>query len=479
MKNVKPILEKVAFGWGQFEPAIVGFIAAKLPFAARGLHGNAKTTVAKMLAKAMAVVKTDLTADEVKSVCNKDDGMRYFSCDKASMIVLAGIPDMDATKRNGSLAFIPSKSTVIGPNVIGVVLDEITRSPKETQNYLLEIIENKTCAGVPLHYQFLIATLNPETYKGALKLDAALWDRFAGVIPISDLSNVQADDVEHMISINMEREHNEEYNNSIANELRPRIQKTREIYQQWLKQPDTLGRVKSYIAQVTSLSQQRFSNLKQCDIRFSGREMANLLWRSLLGIGAYYSAVYNWTEGEALSVAAKDVINYCIILKHNIDGEAQQIIQHQHSDAVYILRATSQGEGGKIQLAFAKANSAEQRIDFWSEYSDKVFKHLDGAEYEVMLESTLEKIEAMGANDKTTPQQKIAAKARFYGIVKSQPAYEQMALRVEGAMVCQLILAMREKNISVQNEPYKSVLSKPELNSGEIVDLLVNLLEKK
>ena len=169
--KTKGIISKVAFGWDDIEAAIISFVAAELPFVFQGVHGNAKTTVGKLIGYVYG-----------------DDTFRYFDCSKANLIAMAGFPDAEKMK-NGEQAFVPNNRSLIGSDkfkVRVVLLDELTRAPKEAQNLLLEVVENKSVFGIPTGHKICIATMNPETYRSAIKLDQALIDRFVGYLPIPD-----------------------------------------------------------------------------------------------------------------------------------------------------------------------------------------------------------------------------------------------------------------------------------------------------
>lgn len=461
------LLDKVAHGWGKFEPSIIGLIVGHLPFTCRGVHGNSKTTVAKVLARAMI----DKTIFEKTG----DTGVRFVSCDKASMVTLAGLPDMESSRRDGEVKFLPAKNTLLGENVLAVVLDEVTRAPKETGNYLLEVVENKTLMGAKLHFKFLMGTMNPETYKGALKLDAALLDRFAAVLPISDLSDVDSNDVEKMIEINMNREVNPNYDNEIADLLRERIEATRAKYKEFLLRDEIRDKVKSYVGQLSSLSQAKIKSVQNEQI-LSGREMGALLWRAIIAIASYYAGVNNMADGDALVRASDDVLDYSIILKHNMSPDVANTLKSLQKDAQFILRASCQGDGNKVLFAFAKAATPNQKINFWRSHIDSVIKNIEQADIDVMMDSTLEKIEGMTKSvGKIIDTEILKTKAEFYSITRSKKQMSRVVDKIEGGMLCELIHQMRKNNVNPANEPYRSILSKPILKSNEVVDLLISI----
>lgn len=472
VKTKKPILDKVASTWGKLEPTLLGLVAAKLPVACRGTHGNAKTTIAKMLARALV--------DKDFLERTKDTGVRYYSCDKANYIALGGIPDIEGSKTLGSMAFIPSKSSVIGPNAKVLILDELTRAPKDTQNYLLEIIESRTFSGVELSWEALIATMNPETYKSAMKLDAALLDRFAALLPINSLEDVDAPTLNEMIQTNMSRTTNPLYDAEIADVLRERITNTRAQYQKFLEDEEVLERVRGYYEQFCSYAQSKLTALKDPTQILSGREMANLLWRSCLAIAAYYVAVQGHTEGEALCTASDNVLEYSIILKHQIQSEMEKTLRVGHREAQYMLRASTKGEAGKIQMAFARAGNTFAKIDFWRSNIDKVVQHIAVDDATTMIEATLDKLNNLKEEDsKRTDTDIMRMRAELWSILKPHTSFAPVTDRVEGGIVCQLISTLRKAHVNPMNEPFKTVFAKATLKASDISDLIVSLTKDK
>lgn len=476
----KTTLEKIAHGWAHLEPAIIGYVAANIPFAARGMHGNAKTTVAKAIGLAM----TDALVDEHnKKKTSHDDGIRYFSCDKASIIALAGIPDANQTRETGTLQFIPSRSTVLGPDVVGIILDELGRAPKEVQNFLLEIIEHKTIFGIPLSYKFLMATMNPETYKSSMKLDAALLDRFAGLLPIPDFTDIDSADAEAMMKINMNRTNDADYEKNIAKELRAKIDATKAKYNELIKSEDVLSRVSGYVGQLTSIAQSRFaSNNQEGDVKLSGREISNLLWRSIIALAAYHMAVNNWQEGQSLVAAAQEVINYGIILKHQLPENLANIVRATHNDAKFILQATAKGEAGKILIAFAKSNSASAKVEFWRSNIDSIIKHVTPEDMTTMMEETLEKVHSLKPkkDDKTNKHEveSLKMQAELFAISRGKKELSGAVDRIEGSMLCKLIQVLRDKNSRVNDPSNVVAFGGNKIAANNIVDIIVAMSDK-
>ena len=176
------ILDRVNYGYQDLEPIVVGLMAMNKSFMLIGRHGTGKTRLARALSKGYG-----------------DKGFVFYDATKDDLISIAGIPDPESLKA-GRLHFVPHERSIWDKSTI--VVDEITRAGKESQNLWLEILEERTCFGLPLAYRTVVATANPESYAAAFQLDEALLDRFHAVIPVPEAQeNVTAADVQAMIGL--------------------------------------------------------------------------------------------------------------------------------------------------------------------------------------------------------------------------------------------------------------------------------------
>src|SRR5215475_2063978 len=176
------ILDRVNYGYQDLEPIVVGLMAMNKSFILIGRHGTGKTRLARALSKGYG-----------------DKGFVFYDATKDDLISIAGIPDPESLK-SGRLYFVPHERSIWDKSTI--VVDEITRAGKESQNLWLEILEDRTCFGLPLAYRSIIATANPESYAAAFQLDEALLDRFHAVIPTPDMQEgVDAAVVQRMITL--------------------------------------------------------------------------------------------------------------------------------------------------------------------------------------------------------------------------------------------------------------------------------------
>ena len=185
------IISNYLFGWDYLEPIIIGSIALEENILFLGKHGTGKSSLARFLASAIS--------DEN----NKMKLMKY-AMDKENLLSMVGCPNPEKL-RVGKLDYATHERSIFNADI--VLMDEITRASKENQNMVLEMLEERTVFGKPLKYRFVVATANDETYKGAMKLDAALLDRFVAVIPVPDLMGVKsvltAEEIFEMINLNL------------------------------------------------------------------------------------------------------------------------------------------------------------------------------------------------------------------------------------------------------------------------------------
>lgn len=461
----KSVITKVAFGWENIEAPIIAFVAAELPFVFQGVHGNAKTTVGKLIGHVYG-----------------DNTFRYFDCSKANLIAMAGFPDAKKMAA-GEQAFVPNNRSLIGSDkhpVKVILLDELTRAPKEAQNLLLEVVENKSVFGIPTGHMICIATMNPETYRNAMKLDQALIDRFVGYIPVPDYKESSSEDIEAMIKINMAQEVDKDYIDNVGKELKTVVESVRTKYQEFLKDAGIQDRVSGYVAQLYDYAKGKFGDDEDAPYS-SGREQAAQLWRAIMALGAYYVVVKGKDDREALVDAAQESIKYCLVTKHTMQDKYTRILETAHQSFKFILMSTGKGAAGKLQIAYAKSISPHAKLTFWDQYYDDVLKHCDASAQTEMLQGTLDAIDnyaPRNAKEKSNAEQeRLSMRARLYGIAKRKPEFASTADQLEGALICQLVAGMNARNLTTATEPFKATLTKPTVKSSDIVDLIVHLTQ--
>ena len=461
--KTKGIISKVAFGWDSIEAPIIAFVAAELPFVFQGVHGNAKTTVGKLIGHVYG-----------------DGTFRFFDCAKANLIGMAGFPDMEKMK-SGEQAFVPNNRSLIGSDkfpVRVILLDELTRAPKEAQNLLLELVEGKTIFGIETGHRVLIATMNPESYRSAMKLDAALIDRFVAYLPVPDYKEATAEDIEAMMKINMAQQIDSEYFAKVGKELSDKVITVRKKYEELIHDELILDRVAGYVSQVYELTKARLGDSEDAPY-ISGREQAAQLWRAIISLAAYYMVVQKRSEREALVDAAQEALKYCIVSKHTLLDEHTRILQTAHQASKFILMATGTGEAGKLQIAYAKSLSPTAKITFLEQYYDDILKHCDATLQNEMLQSTLEAIDEYtppnASQRKDSEKDKLRMRGQLFAIAKRRKEFDNVSDKLEGALICELIAGMNAKRIRNSAEPFLSTLTKPTIKASDISDLITHL----
>lgn len=467
--NKHHVISKIAHGWGDIEAPIIAFAAARLPFLMQGMHGNAKTSVGKLLGFVYG-----------------NDSFRYVDCAKANLISMCGFPDMDKMKA-GEQAFVPNNRSLIGSDKYKVdvaLLDEITRAPKEVGNQLLEFIESGTIYGIPTGVKLIIATCNPDSYKGATKMDAALLDRFVACLPINDFKEVSSDDVEAMIRINIKQELDPKYVENTGKELKRVVEAVAKKYQELIKDTDVQDRIGAYAANMVSMCKAKWNAAGIEGAPYiSGREAASQFWRAIIALAAYYMEVYKRDPGLAYVDAARDAIKYCWIVKHGMEESFSRAVETVHREMIFLLRQTAKGAAGKVGMAYAKAMTPQAKLNFWEQHLTEVTKHCDASMMTEMMSGTMTSIDdyvpATAPAKKSRDKDMLSWRARLYGISKQHKDFTTTADSLEGQLVCQLITGMNAIGATLDTAPYKHSLCTDVIDSSNITDLLVGLTSNK
>lgn len=467
-KKQKGIITKVAHGWDEIEAPIVAFAAGRLTYLMQGLHGNSKTTVGKLLGYIF------YEGDD------KPSSFRYYDCSKSNIITMAGFLDTERMKK-GEQAFIPNDKSLIGSEkspVRVILLDEVTRTPKDSANELLEVIENKKVFGIPTGHELLIGTANPDSYRGAMKLDSALLDRFVACLPIPDFKEVSADDVKAMVEINIKMERNPDYLKEVGLELKAQVEEVRKKYLELLNDDSVCSRITAYEAQLVSRCKNKWGTGDDAPY-LSGREVANQFWRAILALAAYELVVNKRDERVAFVEAARAAIKYCWVTKHGMEDNFSRTVETFHNDSKFLLMATGKGKAGKVQTAFGESTTPAAKIHFWEKNLDDAAKYCDAGMLTEMMESTLTAIDTYAPTTaeakKTRDADVLSMSARLYGISKKNAAFQTTADKLEGSLLCSLIAGMNAAGVSLNNDPFKTALSKEAIASDDLVDLLVHL----
>ncbi len=167
------------YGMERVESAVLSGLVTGDPVLLIGSHGTGKTLLCHRLAQAM--------------------GMEFWAYDasKALFEDVLGFPD-PSSLASGRVEYVPTSISIWGKEF--VLVDELSRANPSMQNKWLEVIRSRRIMGKGLDgLKFVIAAMNPPTYIGAHPLDAALAGRFALVVPVPEVSEMENDAVSRIV----------------------------------------------------------------------------------------------------------------------------------------------------------------------------------------------------------------------------------------------------------------------------------------
>ena len=377
------VLDTINFGYDALEPVILGLVALNKSFMLIGRHGTGKTRLARSLSRAFG-----------------DDAFVFYDATKDDLISIAGIPDPEGLKR-GTLRFVAHERSIW--NKATIVVDEITRAGKESQNLWLEILEQRTCFGLPLAYRTLIATANPESYAAAFQLDEALLDRFHAVIPVPEhQQGVSSDDVKAMIALAARGESGGPEPETLA-----RVFAEIQGAHQALIQEGAAARVADYLGKlVPSL----LGLLKeQTGPYMSARTYARNLPETILAIAAYHKAA---GSERPLQKAAVEALRYAVATKLQIKPA---LLDAFHQAASPLLDSAESGEGQRLRLELSAAQTFEQRIAFVQEHWQGIKQSLAADEIEKIFGDLLKGASQKGEQEKLVELRDVVQKLGYVG----------------------------------------------------------------
>ncbi len=412
------MLEKIAIGWEKIEPVFLANIALKKPFILLGRHGTSKTTCAK----------------EISKIYDKDN-FRFYDATKDDLISIAGIPIPEKLAQ-GKLEFSEHNRSIWKAKVI--LVDELSRANKESQNLWLEILEEKTCFGKRLHYEALIATMNPESYASCFKLDEALLDRFYAAIPVPDLQKgTEAKIYQRIIEVNLGRR-----DNGIETErIRKEMEEIRMSYEEIKENKRVVEGVVEYVSSLMEIL------LSQVSDYISPRKSIQLT-EEILGISAYYKIK---NESLYLEKGAEEALLYTLSIPLKIKPE---VLMQIHENLKPMLKKHSLTEVDRIRLEIAKAQDKEKILLYLKENIQRIKGHLPFDEIEKLLAKIKEDIENNGG-----------LLSQFREILGKTDGHEEIKREVEGEIILCLVkkagkvistLSLR----SIQNEEDLATLKK-------------------
>ena len=437
------IINSINFGYGHLEPMIIGLMAMNKNFLLIGRHGAGKSRLAKILSQGYG-----------------KQGYVFYDATKDDLISIAGIPNPEAMKE-GHLTFTPHQRSIWDKST--VVVDEITRASKENQNLWLEILEERTCFGMPLSYRSLIATANPESYAAAFKMDDALLDRFYAVLTIPDLQeNMGPDDIGHLMGLAFAQKKELE-----AESIARIFSEIQRAHAKLIKSGVT-DKIISYCSKLVSeLLQSQLKKDKELRKYISPRTYARILPESIMAVAAYH-VVAGTTE--PLQTAAADCIKYCLGTKHNLnDGYVIQL----HNASKSLLKEGDIPESDQIRFAISSLRSFEDRLSYLQDNRDKIQKHIKADELEKFLGALLQGASKEGEKEKLVHLKKELEILGYKGDILRQvdgnliltlnsaistfiPALNKLPIKSSG----------KTSNIWSQVEKFKSLVSQ-----GEFINL--------
>lgn len=325
------LIERINYGYQSVEPVIVGLMAMNKSFMLVGRHGSGKSRLARVLSRGSG-----------------EKGFVFYDATKDDLISIAGIPSPEAIK-SGHLRFVPHERSIWDKST--VVVDEITRAGKESQNLWLEILEERTCFGLPLAYRTLIATANPESYAAAFQLDEALLDRFHAVIPVPEQQEgLTPADVQAMVRIAMTPGQEPE-----AAEI-ARLFAEIQMAHRSLLQEGALDAIGLYLGKVVPAI---LAALRDQGTRYmSPRTYSRNLPETILAVAAYFRVA---GSPDPLRPAAVEALRYAVATKLQLKPV---VLDQIHQSAAALLQSDEPPMSERIRLEVAAPATFEQRIEY-------------------------------------------------------------------------------------------------------------------
>lgn len=332
------MISRIAIGWEEIEPVILANMAIRAPFVLLGPHGTNKTTAVREVSRVFG-----------------EEGFRFYDCTKEDLLSLAGIPDITKFKE-GKFEYAIHDRTIWEAKV--VVLDELSRANRETQNLFLEIILDRKLQGKPLKWELLIATMNPTTYKGTFKLDAALWDRFHAAIPVPDFQRgASAELFGKILSLKQRRGPPSLRNHITGNgtpsrfsqedlaELKETLERIRSRFEEFYQNNDICSGVREYCSHLKELIHCKV------DTYISTRRLEQL-FDQILAIAAALNGDFEQ--------AAKKAIVYSLAVPLHIDAKILYGLHNTLQSFVQNLASPLE----KLRVEYAKCTDNDRKISF-------------------------------------------------------------------------------------------------------------------
>ncbi|MCX7956312.1 MAG: MoxR family ATPase [Endomicrobia bacterium] len=169
------------YGYSKVEDAILAGLVTGDPVLLIGKHGSGKTMLVSAIASSL--------------------GLRFIAYDasKALFDDIVGYPNPKSLQE-GIVDYVPTPLSIWDKEFI--LIDEISRAMPSMQNKWLEIIRSRTVMGRPItSLKYIFAAMNPlGEYIGVAPLDIALLGRFAFIIRVPEIYEIDTEDIKKVIT---------------------------------------------------------------------------------------------------------------------------------------------------------------------------------------------------------------------------------------------------------------------------------------
>jgi MoxR-like ATPase len=363
------LLDDINYGYQDVEPVVVGLFARGRNFMLMGRHGTGKTRLAKTLASGLGA-----------------GGFVFYDATKEDMISIAGIPDPEAI-RSGKLAFTAHQRTIWDKNTI--VVDEISRANRESQNLWLEILEERTCFGLALSYRCLIATANPESYAAAFRLDAALLDRFYAVVPVPDhQEGMTPERIDALLGLSFAPP-----STPSADEIARTLEEIQAAHTAGMESGWDRS-IRRYVSTFAHLLLEQIVLPERESLYASPRLYGRTLPETIAAVAAYYDVA---GADQPLVSASWDAVRFSVATRL---GVSEGRLNELHLTAVESLKDGKISEGRRLRMELTGASTFEERLEFISSRFDEVKSTLAADELERFLGDLLRGATAKGEKEK-------------------------------------------------------------------------------
>ena len=354
------LLQKLnIYGLNQIEDGIIAGLVSGDPVLLIGRHGSAKTLLVNRLSQAL--------------------GLKFIAYDasKALFDDVVGFPNPKSLSE-GMIDYIPTPISIWDKEFI--LIDEISRATPSMQNKWLEIIRSRQLMGKQIpNLKYVFAAMNPPgEYTGAMPLDPALVGRFAFIIHIPEIYQIEPEEIKKIISniseddavaLNSVLKSPMKVNKSDAQDLNSIVFSAQQLIQEISHKYDRF--IQEYITKI-------LANFLLHKIKLDGRRLG-MLRRNCLAYIAVKTVKYGVKE---VSKKFTDYLYQC--LKFSLPNESigedlrEDVLKAIHLNAVKSNDSSTQiANRAKIFLAETVTGMVENYISSYDKISD--FDHIEFA----------------------------------------------------------------------------------------------------